>query len=211
MQVKFEPTASGRRYTGIGAIAALHLALGYALVSGLAPQMVEAIKKPMEAVLIQEVKLPPPPPPPPPKIIQPANVPTQAPQVEAPPPPFVPPPEVSRPPAAAPAIESSATPPRQLPVIAPPAPPAPPAPAKSDIALACPTQVAPQVPEKAVRDGLSGTVRAQATIRGGVVSEVAILSGPRVFHAAVRAAMEQYRCSAADGTVAVQDFSFKVE
>jgi periplasmic protein TonB len=40
---------------------------------------------------------------------------------------------------------------------------------------------------------------------------VQILSGPRVFHAAVREAMLQYKCTAADGTIAVQEFAFKIE
>ena len=55
-------------------------------------------------------------------------------------------------------------------------------------------------------------VRAQATIRGGVVQEVTILSGPRVFHAAVRNAMLQYKCSSGAGeVVATQEFEFKIE
>ena len=68
------------------------------------------------------------------------------------------------------------------------------------------------MPRRALRDGISGVVRAQATIRDGVVREVTILSGPRVFHAAVRDAMLQYRCTATPGeVVATQEFEFKVE
>ena len=47
----------------------------------------------------------------------------------------------------------------------------------------------------------------------GVVKEVTILSGPRVFHAAVRTAMLDYRCTN-DGTgdvLATQEFNFKLE
>lgn len=78
--------------------------------------------------------------------------------------------------------------------------------------MACPTQVKPEIPRKAQQDGVSGTVRAQALIRGGVVREVTILSGPRVFHAAVKAAMMQYKCQSGDGDIiATQEFAFTVE
>jgi protein TonB len=45
-----------------------------------------------------------------------------------------------------------------------------------------------------------------------VVQEVTILSGPRVFHAAVKSAIAQYKC-VADGpeVLATQEFSFKLE
>ena len=205
MSPDFEPAASRGRYTGLGVVAALHIVIGYALVSGLARKAVEVIQKPLETVLIQEVTLPPPPPP---KIIQPPA--PRAPRAEAPPPPFVPPPEVTPPPSAAPAIESVTTPPPTPVAIAAP-PPAPAAPAKTDIGIACPTQAKPEIPSKALQEGTSGMVRARATIRGGMVQEVAILSGPRLFHAAVRAAMQAYRCTAPDGTVAEQEFTFRIE
>lgn len=83
----------------------------------------------------------------------------------------------------------------------PPAPPAPPATGAAK----------PEMPEKAIASGIAGTVRAEAVIHGGAVQEVRILSGPRVFHAAVRTAMQQCRCTAPDGTVARQDFDFRIE
>jgi len=45
-----------------------------------------------------------------------------------------------------------------------------------------------------------------------VIQDVTILSGPRVFHAAVKAAMMQYGCIT-DGSevVATQEFNFKLE
>ena len=68
------------------------------------------------------------------------------------------------------------------------------------------------MPKKAVQDGIAGVVRAQALIRDGSVREVTILSGPRVFHAAVKAAMMQYKCSTDSGeALATQEFNFKVE
>jgi protein TonB len=55
-------------------------------------------------------------------------------------------------------------------------------------------------------------VKAQALIRDGVVKDVTILSGPRVFHAAVRNAMLQYKCVSEPGDVlAPQEFVFKLD
>jgi periplasmic protein TonB len=208
----FDPGHHGGQHAGVGIVIGVHVIVGWALASGLGSEMVAAIKKPLQAVVLQEVSLPPPPPspPPPPKPQQPPKQVVQ--QAPAPPPPFVPPTEVPvQQPVDAPVLQSSPTPPPGPVPIAAPAPTAPAAPAKVDLAVACPTQVQPEMPARAQREGLSGTVRAQATIVGGMVSAVEILSGPRLFHAAVREAMQKYRCSAPDGTVAVQAFDFRVE
>jgi protein TonB len=114
--------APGKHAVGIGVVLAMHLLLGWALVTGLAQRMVEVIKAPIDTKIIEEVKPPPPPPPdnlpPPPKF--------------APPPPsFVPPPEVNvnPPPSPAPTITTTRVVPPPAPVvIAPPPRPAPPAP-----------------------------------------------------------------------------------
>jgi phosphate transport system substrate-binding protein len=82
--------------------------------------------------------------------------------------------------------------------------------ARIDIGAACPTQVRPEMPRKAMQEGLEGMVKAQVVIRDGAVKEVAILSGPRVFHAAVRDAMLQYKCAQQPGeAIAAQEFVFK--
>lgn len=210
--------------TGLAVMAAAHILLGYGLANGLAGKALEVIKKPLEATIVQEVKLPPPPPPPPPKIERPRELPKQA----APPPPaYVPPPEVAAPAAApaAPAITAvqstqAVAPPPAAPPAPPPAPPAPPpappAPVKADIALACPKQVRPEVPAKAIDEGIEGTVKAEARIRGGKVVDVRIVSGPRVFHTAVRNAMLAYQCASgpeqgAADILATQDFTFKLD
>jgi phosphate transport system substrate-binding protein len=84
------------------------------------------------------------------------------------------------------------------------------APAAVDIAALCATQVKPEMPRKALQDGVEGVVRAQAVIRDGAVRDVTILSGPRVFHTAVREAMLQYKCSKSGSeAVAAQEFVFK--
>ena len=214
----YKPKDPSRRYKGIAIVVALHILIGWAIVSGTAKNALVALKKPLEAVVIQEVIIPPPPPPPPPKQIKPQEVP----KVEAPPPPFVPPPDVA-PPATltAPVVQSVATPPPTPAVIAPPpppapaAPPAPPAPPKpppnrSDIRVACPTQVQPEMPRRAIQNGIGGVVRAQVLIKEGAVKEVTILSGPSIFHAAVKAAMMQYKCTAESGEItATQEFVFR--
>src|SRR6476661_2269075 len=195
MDYNYQPHDSSARAKGVALVIGVHVIVGWALVSGLARKAVEVIKKPLEATVIQEVKLPPPPPPPPPppKLIKP-------PKIEAPPPPpFIPPPEVTPPPSTAPAITSVPTPPPTPPVIAPPPPPAPPAPPAAPtgpvaIGVVCPSMVKPEIPRKALQEGISGVVKAQATISNGQVKEVTILSGPRIYHAAVKAAMMQYKC-----------------
>ena len=207
----YRPKDPSRRYKGIAIVVVLHLFIGWAIVSGTARNALVALKKPLEAVVIQEVIIPPPPPPPPPKEIKPP----EAPKVDAPPPPFVPPPDVAPPvTSTAPSIMSVATPPPTPAVIAPPPVAAPPKPAanRGDLRVACPTQVPPEMPRKAIQDGSEGVVRAQALVKDGAVKEVTILSGPRVFHAAVKAAMMQYKCTA-DVTeiLATQEFVFKME
>ncbi len=68
------------------------------------------------------------------------------------------------------------------------------------------------MPRLAVRGGISGEVRAQAVIVDGLVREVKILSGPPIFHNAVRSAMQQYRCeSKPSAVVATQTFVFQFE
>jgi protein TonB len=229
MSAASTPSTYGRRdpstwVKGIVVVVALHVLVGYAMVSGMARKGLDLVKKPLEAVLIQEVIIPPPPPPPPPKKVEP---PKELPKVQAPPPPFVPPPDVA--PAVvspAPVIVASPTPPPAPAVIAPPPPPAPPAPAavapapppvvagpkRASIGVACPTQLAPEMPRRALQDGIEGVVKAQILIKNGVVQEVTIVSGPSVFHAAVKKAIAQYKC-VADGpeVLATQEFSFKFD
>lgn len=206
----YKPRDPARRYKGIVIVIALHILIGWGIISGTAKNALMILKKPLEAVVIQEVIIPPPPPPPPKQI-----KPPEAPKVEAPPPPFVPPPDVPPPTTStAPTIVSVAAPPPTPAVIAPPAPVAPPKPApnRGDLRVACPTQVAPEMPRKAIQDGSEGVVRAQALVKDGAVKEVTILSGPRVFHAAVKAAMMQYKCTQdATEILATQEFVFKIE
>ncbi|MCA0241449.1 MAG: energy transducer TonB [Proteobacteria bacterium] len=161
----------GRHVVGIGIVLAMHLLLGWALVTGLAQRMVEVIRAPIETKIIEEVKPPPPPPP--------ENLPPP-PKFAPPPPSFVPPPEVNvnPPPTPAPVITTTtvAPPPAPVtiapppaPVAPPPAPAAPPAPprmaAKPTIAnvQACAPQ-ADDYPAAARRAEATGTTRVRFTI-----------------------------------------------
>lgn len=207
-----------QRYQSSAIVIALHILIVWGVLSGNVRDALSPEKKPLTAEIIQEVNIAPPPPPapqPPPKAIR---MPEPAPR-SATPPPFVPTPDVVPAPlATAPTMEAITTPPLQAVSIAPPPPtttapaPASTVPVHADMALRCPTQTPPEMPRKALQDGTSGVVKAQALIRDGVVKEVTIVSGPRVFHAAVRAAMLAYQCHVVPGDVlALQEFVFKVE
>jgi protein TonB len=79
--------------------------------------------------------------------------------------------------------------------------------------VACPKQVKPEMPRKALDEGIGGVVKAEVRIKGGHVTEVRFLSGPRVYQSAVRAAVMRYECiSTGDVEVlATQEFVFKIE
>ena len=64
LNLRYQPREPSRRAKGLLIVIALHVALGYALASGMARKGLNLIKKPLQAVIIQEVILPPPPPPP---------------------------------------------------------------------------------------------------------------------------------------------------
>nr|NDG61358.1 energy transducer TonB [Betaproteobacteria bacterium] len=81
-----------RRATGFAVAVLVHLAIGYALVSGLARQVVEVIKQPLETKIIEDVKPPPPAPFVPAAPAPPAPAPVKAAPPPAPPAPAAPPP-----------------------------------------------------------------------------------------------------------------------
>ncbi|MGA0610746.1 energy transducer TonB [Caldimonas sp. KR1-144] len=220
MDRRFEPLGhhAHRRVAALCAVAALHVLAAQALWSGLAREAVPLVKKPLSARVVAEVEppLPPPlpPPPPPPQRVVPASPRPLA----APPPPYVPTPEVAVPPTAvSPIAETSPIMPAvEPPIVVPPAP----APLMAagageravDVAIACPTQVRPEIPRRALQEHISGVVRAEALVSRGAIRDVTVASGPRVYHAAVRAAMLQYRCLSSEQDVrVVQEFEFLVD
>ena len=181
----------GKNISGIAMVVILHLAIGYALVTGLARKVVEVIKAPIETKIIEEVKPPPPdvPPPPPPKMA-------------APPPPFIPPPEINiqvpkvTPPPTITTVTTTKPPPGPPPqIMAPPAPVvAPPAPVvRKEFKAAY--RVDPVFPRQAQRDGRSGKVVARLHVApGGNVTQVQIMSSShRIFEREVVRALSQWR------------------
>jgi protein TonB len=197
---------------GVAFVVLMHVLLVYALMTGLGRAIVEVVKKPLSATIIEELKLPPPPPPPPKRIVE---APKVAPPVET----YVPPPDV---PVAttstAPTISATtAAPPVephviQAPVVAPPAPPKP-------AVRRGVTRIAgdnPEFPKAAIREGITrGRVVARLAIdEKGNVTEVTIFSAdpPRVFDRAVILALKEWKF-ASDGEryIAEQEFNFKLD
>ena len=185
----YSERSPGKNFSGLTLVIILHLAIGYALVTGLARKVVEVIKQPLETKIIEEIKKPPPdvPPPPPPKMA-------------TPPPPFIPPPEINiqvpvvTPPPAITTITTERPPPGPPPVIAPPAPPAPVQPlVRRDYKASY--RVEPVFPRQAQRDGISGTVVARVHVApNGSVTQVQVMSSTnRIFDREVIRALSQWR------------------
>jgi protein TonB len=187
------PRSQSRRLTGMVITVALHIALIYALIHGLARKIVEIVVPPLETKIIEEIKPPAPdkPPPPPPKL-------------ETPPPPFIPPPEVNiqMPMQMAPTITAVApTPPPK------PAPMAP-TPPRQVVNTAPVVNAAscdkPEYPPAARRANETGTVLLNFLIDvdGKVIdSKVERTSGSRRLDEAARAGLElcNFRPATVDG------------
>jgi len=191
--------AQGGRGKGLAIVAAIHVLLAWGLVSGLGKRVVDVVSRPVELAILTQA---PPPPPPPPKLEKLAD----RPKATLPPPVYVPPPEVTPPAPEAPNITTTTVPPPppEPVVAAPPAPapaPAPETPAvvRQEVSLACPgyQSVLASVLEEAIdRVGIAGTVRTRLTVRGGQVTDVAFLSGPKEYTKYVQAAVKRMHCSA---------------
>ena len=191
----------GKHLAGIGAVVILHIALGYALVNGMAKRLVEASRAIMETKIIAEVNKPrdDTPPPPPPKLVQ-------------LPPAFVPPPEV----------QIAAPPPTINPTItnvtrAPAPVKAPPVAAPIHVGVACPNsqkiRAGIRYPTRARRDGLEGNVLIEFTVAAdGSIKDIDIKSTTdRVFNDVSINAVKQFKCNAQGRDVRVTvPFAFKL-
>jgi protein TonB len=185
-----------RHAIGITFVVLMHVLIIWALLSGLGRTVVEVIKKPLTATIVEELKAPPPPPPPPKKIVE-------APKVKPPPEVYVPPPDVPPPPTVqeAPVITAvTPTPPVEQHVIAPPAPP-PPEPPKPAVRRGIQAQRIggdmPEFPKAAIKEGVErGRVVARLNIdEKGSVTDVIITYAepPRYFDRAVVAALKTWK------------------
>jgi len=181
---------SGNRIIAIIIVALIHLALGYALVTGLA---YSAFKKAVERVTTVDIEEPEPeeePPPPPPDEVQP-------PPIVAPPPPI----NLSTTP---PVVETVITPPPPAPVIpvARPVAPPPPPPAPSKARGATPdglarwsARIQEQYPPRAVRDEIEGRVGVRVTVgSNGRVADCSVSSssGSSILDEAACSGMRNY-------------------
>jgi protein TonB len=185
---------------GIVFVVLIHVLVIYALLTGLARTVVEVIKKPLSATIVDEIKAPPPPPPPPKKIIE-------TPKVQAPVETYVPPPDIPvAAPTTAPVISAPTTTLPTAPhVIAPPAvvaPPAPPPAPKPAIRKNPKRQSGEDLvyPRAAIRARIEkGLVVARLMIdEKGNVTEVIIVSSepPRVFDRTVIDGVKDWKYTA---------------
>ena len=182
---------------GFTSVVLLHAVAAYALMSGLAQQVVEVVRAPIETKIIEEVKKQPeadkPPPPPPPKLAP-------------PPPPYIPPPEINiAVPAAAVTnaitVVTTAKPVVSPPVTAPP-PAAPPAVRTAPVINAAHSCDKPEYPASSRRLEEEGTVVVNFLIDvdGRVVdSKIEKSSGFDRLDQAARAALG--KCKFKPGTV----------
>jgi periplasmic protein TonB len=151
---------SGSRIVAIVIVALIHVALGYALVTGLA---YSALKKAVERVTTVDIEEPPPPeeepPPPPPDEVR-------------PPPPVAPPPPINIAPAP-PSIQTQDTIPPPAPpvrIVPPPAAPAPPPPpskargAQPENQRSWQQRIMDNYPARAIRDEIEGRVGVRVTV-----------------------------------------------
>jgi protein TonB len=199
---------STKSLVSIGVTVLLHLIIGYALITGLARDMISVITKPIETRIIEEVKPPPPPPevkPEPPK----ARI--------KPPPAYVPPPEVrvATPPPENVIAAVSNTPP---PPAVEPVPATPPAPPIAKVGLACPNsgqiRSSLEYPRQALKDNVTGNVVVQFVVgTNGQTRDFSLISAahPLLNRAALEAA-QRFGCVGQGREVVVQvPFNFKLE
>jgi len=185
-----ENTTSPQKLVGIAFVVVLHVAIIYALLNGLGSAVVQVLRAPLQAQIIQEVKPPPEaPPPPPPPVIN-------------PPPPYIPPPLIQIAPPPAPPVIAAVT---TVKPVAPVPAPTPPRPAVAKGAALDTNQscTAPQYPDEAADMGQTGTSLVQFLIGtdGGVEkSRVASSSGHTALDEAAVRALSQCKFKPAIGT-----------
>jgi protein TonB len=153
---------SSNRTAAIIIVALIHIALGYALVTGLAYNVIKKAAEDLKTFDVEDEPPPPPEEPPPPPE-----------QTETPPPPQVvaPPPIVRTNTVAPPVISTPVAPPPVITPVARPAPPAPPAPPKPVISQAARARAnltslfsTDDYPQSAIRNEEQGTTAVRLTI-----------------------------------------------
>lgn len=205
-----------RTLAGLSFVLFVHVAVVYALVTGLAKKVVDVVRAPIETRVIEEVKPPP----------APAEVLLPPPPPHAPPPPFVPPPEVL---IQTPAPQETITattptpPPTHVDIApAPPAPaaaPAPPAPQLMPASVVCSNYASVMgdslFPREAIKLGLeNGSATIQFTLAAdGEVRDVrALRSSHPVFARNSLRIVGEYKCQGQGRDVLVQvPFNYRLQ
>jgi protein TonB len=201
---------SASRFSGIGFVALLHVVLIYVLVNGLASNVYEVIRKPIETRIVEEVKPPQPTPaiilPPPPKF--------------APPPPFIPPPEVAVPVQSPQPVlaQRSATPqPQAAPMPAPAVAAAPAHTVRTEVGVVCPNsqqvRQSMQYPREAQRNNITGDVLVEFVVdaHGNMQDVQVVKSADPVLDRAAVNAVKQFNCVSQGEDVRVKvPFAFKL-
>jgi periplasmic protein TonB len=200
-----------RHMIGIVFVVAVHVLVIYALASGLARQALLIAKKPLDATIIEEIKLPPPPPPPPKRVDQPPPPPppdTYVPQPDIPVTTAVTGPTIT--------VVTPEPPKAPAPVVEAPKPPPPKPAIRRGGQLEIVAREPMNFPREAERAGVEkGTVVARMQIDGdGNVTDVQIMSSdpPRVFDKEVRRGLSMWKFKA-DGEkyVAEIEIGFKLQ
>jgi protein TonB len=194
MDFATQQRSPSKHIAGITFVIVFHIILVWALIHGLASKVVDVIKQPLEAKIVEEVKPPPPPEiklPPPPKLA-------------APPPPFIPPPEVQiqAPPPPTVAVTTAPPPPQAfIPQSAAPAAPVA-RPGPKGVQFACSNAKAVgaslDYPVKAARAGIDkGSVTVTFEVSGtGEISNIAIQqSTNRLFNEVAIGAVRALKCA----------------
>jgi protein TonB len=211
MDFATQQRSPSKHIAGITFVIVFHIILVWALIHGLASKVIDVIKPPLEAKIVEEVKPPPPPEiklPPPPKLA-------------APPPPYIPPPEVQiqTPPVNTVATTTAPPPPTAFIPQAQPAPAAPAQPGPKGVQFACSNAKAVgasiEYPVKAARAGIDkGSVTVVFQVSGsGEVSNVSIQSSTnRLFNDAALAAVRALKCAGTGETqIVAWPMDFKTE
>lgn len=184
-----------RRLTGMALVILFHIIVAYALLNGLAREVVKVFKAPLDVRLIEEIKpLPVPPPPPPLKKI------VMAPSRATPPPAYAPSPEVRVQAPAAPTLAVVQAPPPEPAPPAPSAPVAPPGPVAATIGVTCPNHLnirsSVPYPPQALRLNKGGDVLVEFIVGAdGAIGNVRIVrSSDPMFNPVVTAAVARFQC-----------------
>jgi protein TonB len=206
----YQQEKTQQRTIGITFVVVFHVFLVWALLSGLARDVVKVVSHKVEVKLLEDPPPPPPPPPPPkpkpPEVVKKIEIP----KVEE----YVPPPEITPPAVSENAISAI----KSEPVAPPPIPPK--ASGKINASGACSVTPPPDYPRKALQEEVSGIVLARFRVNaGGGFAEILDMSFGSIpgdlrsqFRSEIVKALRGYQCDKnLEDAVLEKEFAFKLE